>query len=258
MARLLGLVTMLLMAVGTAHAQPQVPSIDDYAAMSNMTSVSLSPNGERIVFISGESRAERSIVVYSLVGEAPQVIDGGDDQVLAAVSWANDENLLATYSERRDIASVGERADVFRTYIIRADGSRNWELNQYASLANRDVSDPDSMLVWLAVLQDNRGSRVGGDSVEQAVGLFRQEFSRDRARRRVFIGEGGYNYILNADNEPVVRYTNDDGEFELWANLDGSGWERVYNENLTRERFRFGARRSDRWTGRMTRSAGTS
>ncbi len=256
MARLLGLVTMLLMAVGTAHAQPPVPSIDDYAAMSNMTSVSLSPNGERIVFISGESRAERSIVVYSLVGEAPQVIDGGDDQVLASVSWANDENLLATYSERRDIASIGERADVFRTYIIRADGSRNWELNQYASLANRDISDPDSMLVWLAVLQDNRGSRVGGDSVEQAVGLFRQEFSRDRARRRIFIGEGGYNYVLNADNEPVVRYTNDDGEFELWANLDGSGWERVYNENLTRERFRFGARRSDRWTGRMTNMAG--
>lgn len=256
MARLLGLVTLLLIAGGTAQAQAPVPSIDDYAAMANMSSVSISPNGERIVFISGESRAERSIVVYSLVGAAPQVIDGGDDQVLAAVSWANDDNLLATYSERRDMASVGERVDVFRTYVIRADGSRNWELSQYKSLANRDITDPDSMLVWQPVLQDNRGSRSAGDGVERAVGLFRQEFSRDRSARRVFIGEGGFNYVLNAENEPVVRYTTDDGEFELWANLDDSGWDRVYNENLTRERFRFGARRSDRWTGRMTNMAG--
>jgi dipeptidyl aminopeptidase/acylaminoacyl peptidase len=256
MARLLGLASMLFMAVGAAHAQPPVPSIDDYAAMANMSSVNVSPNGERIVFISGESRAERSIVIYSLVGDPPQVIDGGDDQVLAAVSWANDENLIATYSERRDLAAQGERADVFRNYIVRADGSRNWELNQYASLANRDISDPDTALVWLPVLQDNRGSRTGGDSVQRAVGLFRQGFGRDRDRRRVFIGDGGYTYLLNAENEPVVRYAFDDGEFELWSNLDDSGWERVYSENLTRERFRFGARRSDSWIGRMTNMAG--
>ncbi len=255
MARLFGLVTLLLMMGGTAHAQPPVPSIDDYAAMSDMTSVRISPNGERIVFISGQSRAERSIVVYSLAGEAPIVIDGGDDQVLAAVSWANDENLLAVYSERREDGG-GERVDRFRTYIVQADGGGNWELNQYASLANRDIADPDSMLVWLAVLQDNRGSRAAGNSIDRAVGLFRQEFTRDRARRRVFIGEGGFNYVLNEQNEPVVRYTVDDGVFELWSNLDGSGWERVYTENLTRERFRFGPRNSDRWTGRMTNLAG--
>ncbi|WP_417479279.1 alpha/beta hydrolase family protein [Maricaulis maris] len=256
MVRLSGLFMMLCMAVGAAHAQPPVPSIDDYAAMANMSSVSISPNGEKLVFISGESRAERSIVIYSLTGGAPFVIDGGDDQVLASVTWANDENLLVTYSERRDLAGAGERADVFRTYVVRADGSGNWELAIDAAMANRDMSDPDSMLVWLPVLQDNRGSRTGGDSVERAVGLFRQEFTRDRARRRVFIGDGGFNYLLNANNEPVVRYAFDDGEFELWSNLDDSGWERVYAENLTRERFRFGARRSDSWVGRMTNMAG--
>jgi len=247
---------MLCAAVGAAHAQPPVPSIDDYAAMANMSDVSISPNGERLVFISGESRAERSIVIYSLVGGAPFVIDGGDDQVLAAVSWANDENLLVTYSDRRDLAAEGERADLFRTYVVRADGSGNWELNRFATMANRDISDPDSMLIWLPVIQDNRGSRTVGDSVEAARGLFRQEFTRDRARRRVFIGDGGFTYRLNADNEPVVRFAFDEGEFELWSNLDGNGWDRVYSENLTRERFRFGARRADSWVGRMTSVAG--
>ncbi len=256
MVRLSGLLIMLCAAVGAAHAQPPVPSIDDYAAMANMSDVSISPNGERLVFISGESRAERSIVIYSLVGGAPFVIDGGDDQVLAAVSWANDENLLVTYSDRRDLAAEGERADLFRTYVVRADGSGNWELNRFATMANRDISDPDSMLIWLPVIQDNRGSRTVGDSVEAARGLFRQEFTRDRARRRVFIGDGGFTYRLNADNEPVVRFAFDEGEFELWSNLDGNGWDRVYSENLTRERFRFGARRADSWVGRMTSVAG--
>lgn len=72
---------------------------------------------------------------------------------------------------------------------------------------------------------------------------------------RLFIGDGGFNYILNAQNEPIVRYTQDGAEFELWSR-HGGDWERVYSENLERERFRFGARRSDRWTGRMTYMAG--
>ncbi|WP_203291787.1 alpha/beta hydrolase family protein [Maricaulis parjimensis] len=221
-----------------------------------MSSVRISPNGERIVFITGASREERSIVVYSLTGEGTNVIDAGDDQVLAAITWLNDEYLLATYSDRRDLAREGERADVFRPYVLRYDGERNFELNRAASLANRDISNPDSFLAWLPVLQDNRGSRSAGDGVERAVGLFEQRFTRDRDRRRVFIGDGGYNYVLNTENEPVVRYNFEDGQFELWANRDGSGWRRVYTERLEREQFRFGARESNRWNGRMTGISG--
>lgn len=254
MTRLFGV--LLALCLGAAvQAQVPVPSIDDYAAMTNMSSVRISPNGERLVFISGETRADRNIIVYSLVGEGSHVIDGGDDQVLVRVGWLNDDHIVATYSERRDIVTEGERADIFRNYVIRYDGSDNWELNNYASLANRDLSDPDTVLVWLPVLQDNRGSPAAGGDVEQAEGLFRQGLDRDRNRRRLFIGDGGFNYILNAQNEPIVRYTQDGAEFELWSR-HGGDWERVYSENLERERFRFGARRSDRWTGRMTYMAG--
>lgn len=251
-------VTAAFMAVTVAAASAsaqQPPSIEDFAAMTNMSSVSLSPNGERVVFISGESREERNIIVYSLVGEGSHVIDGGDDQVLVQVTWLNNDHISATYSERRDIVSAGERADVFRTYVIDYDGSGNWEFNNYGRLANRDLSDEDHVLVWLPVLQDNRGSRSGGDSVDQAVGLFRQGMGRDRDRSRIFIGDGGYSYVLDANNEPIVRYTREGSEFELWSRHSGS-WQRVYQENLVRERFRFGSRRSDRWTGRMTNMAG--
>ncbi|MBO6763991.1 S9 family peptidase [Maricaulis sp.] len=254
MARFLGAIVAICFG-SAVQAQAPAPSVEDYAAMTNMSSVRLSPNGERVVFISGETRAERNIIIYSLVGEGSHVIDGGDDQVLVNVSWLNDDHISATYSERRDIIAAGERADVFRNYVVDYDGSDNWELNNYATIANRDLSDPDSILVWLPVLQDNRGSPAAGGGVDQAVGLYRQGLDRDRNRDRVFIGEGGFNYILNAENEPIVRYTSDGGEFELWSRRSGR-WQRVYAENLERERFRFGARRSDRWTGRMTNMAG--
>jgi len=259
MKRILGIITCMVMASmalpSVANAQT-VPSIEDYAAMSNMSSVRISPNGERIVFISGETRADRNIIVASLVGGPANVIDGGDDQVVVGVSWLSDEKLFVTYSDRRDLAREAERTDVFRRYIMDTDGSHNWELSQYASLANRDINDPDSVLVWMTVLQDNRGSRVAGDNVTTSVGLFHQRFSRDRARSRVFIGDGGYRYILDQNNNPVARFTRDGREFELWHRREGESWRRVYSENLSLEEFHFGARESNRWHGTMTSVSG--
>ncbi|MHA6287318.1 alpha/beta hydrolase family protein [Maricaulis sp. CAU 1757] len=255
MSRIVSL--LLVMLFGAAAQAQQAPSIEDFAAGANMQSVSLSPNGQRIAFISGETRADRNIIVTSLVGEAPSVIDGGDDQVLVGVGWLSDEYLMATYSDRREDQRLtgGERADVFRDYVIKYDGSVNWEFPIDGSVANRDLSDPDSFLVFLPVLQDNRGSRAAGDGVSRAVGLFRQGFRNARDRSRVFIGDGGYNYLVNADFEPLVRYTLDGSTFELWSRHSGN-WRQVYTENLERERFRFGARQSDRWKGRMTNMAG--
>jgi dipeptidyl aminopeptidase/acylaminoacyl peptidase len=254
MKHLIGILACLFMSA-TAQAQV-VPSHEDYAAMARMSSVRISPNGERIAFISGETRIERSIIVTALDGSGSNVIDGGDDQVVVAVSWLSNDNLMVTYSDRRDDASSGERNDFFRNYVMTADGSDNWELSRYASVANRTPETEDSVLVWMAVLSDNRGSRAGGDGVSQARGLFRQSFTNDRARRREFIGDGGYSYVLNADHEPVVRYTRDGREFEVWHRRAGEGWRRVYTENLSRDAYRFGARSTARWTGDMTYIAG--
>ena len=253
MKHLIGIFACLVMSA-TAQAQV-VPSHEDYAAMARMSSVRISPNGERIAFISGETRIDRSIIVTSLAGGGSNVIDGGDDQVVVSVSWLSDDNLLVTYSDRRDDAGSGERNDYFRSYVMNADGSHNWELSQYASIANRTPGTADSVLVWMAVLSDNRGSR-GADDISQTTGLFRQDFTRDRARHREFIGQGGYTYRLNADHEPVVRFRQEGRQFELWHRRDGERWRQVYTENLSRDSIRFGARSANRWTGRMTRMGG--
>ena len=249
MKRLMAVLAFVVL--GSAAAAQPVPSVEDYAAMTNMSSVRISPNGENVVFISGENRADRNIIVTSLTGRGSNVIDGGDDQVVVNVSWINDERIIITYSERRNNASSGDREDRFRRYVMDPwDSTNNWELNEYASIANRAMDDPEHFLVWLPVLRDNRASRAEGGDVEQAVGLFRQGLRRDRDRNRVFIGDGGFTYILNAENEPIVRYGSDDNQFELWYRPPGSGWSLVHEERwrLLRE-FQFGPRSWGDWVG---------
>ena len=71
-------VVALLVVAGLAGASwgQVVPSIGDYAAMPNMSNVRISPNGEKLVFISGETWEDRNIVVFTLdQSEPPIVID---------------------------------------------------------------------------------------------------------------------------------------------------------------------------------------
>ena len=247
------LVALTILFTGADAQQP--PSIDDYAAMSNMSSVSISPNGERIVFISGESREDRNIIVASLVGQSPIVIDGGDDQVLTGVQWVSDRHIFVTYVQRRLIHAAGERADVPRPYIVRVDDQHVVELELGVTVANIDVEDPDSILVWIRAAH-NRGTDRTGDRHQVGWSLFRQNLDNDR-RSRVFNGTGGFNYVLNGDNEPVVRYSTEETELELWSRINSNGWELVHEERyrLNRE-FRFAARTWQDWTSVIGSVAG--
>jgi len=253
--RFFAILAALSLVVGAARAQSTAPSIEDYAALSNMSSVSISPDGQRVAFISGETRAERSIVVFGLDGSGSNVIDGGDDQVVVAVTWVSNDRLAVTYSDRRSLGRINQRGDVFRTLIVRSDGTDSWELSTYANIANLDLSNEDSFLVWLPVIDNAIGSRARGGDVTQEVGLFRQGTERDRDRDRVFLGNDGYQYALDTNNEPLARIGFDDGVFELWSRHSGS-WERVYTERLEREVYRFRTRTNARWTGLMTGLAG--
>ena len=254
MIRLISMLASLVACTGLASAQ-DYPSVEDYSAMTNMSSVSISPNGERIVFISGESRPERNIIVYSLAGQPPIVIDGGDDQVLVGVSWLSNDHVLATYSERRNIASMAERHDVGRPYIIRVDDQNIVELELGVNLANIDVDDPDSVLVWIQAAH-NRGTDRTGNRHQVGWSLFRQDLDSDN-RRREFNGTGGFNYLLNADNEPVVRYSTEETELELWSRINSDNWELVHEERYQLHReFRFAARTWRDWTSVIGRVAG--
>lgn len=255
MRYLMAVLSSLLLG-SAALAQETPPSVDDYAAMTNMSSVGISPNGERVAFIAGENRADRNIMIVSLVGAAPIVIDAGDDQVITGVSWVSDEHIFVNYVERRRIASMGERFDVGRPYIIRVRDQNIVELEQGVNIANIDLDDPDSILVWIRAAH-NRGTDRSGNRETIGWSLFRLDLDSGR-RRREFNGTGAFTYVLNGDNEPVLRYSlEDDNEFELWSRVNSSNWQLVHEERYqVLDEFRFAARSWRDWTGVMTNIAG--
>tara|TARA_R110002073_G_scaffold121834_1_gene264565 strand:+ start:1239 stop:3212 length:1974 start_codon:yes stop_codon:yes gene_type:complete len=242
MKRILAIIAGLVLG-SAAHAQP-VPSVDDYAALTNMTSVSISPNGERIVFIAGETREDRNIIVASLVGGAPIVIDGGDDQIVTGTRWVSNEHIYVTYSERRRIAALAERVDVPRPFIIRVDDQNVVELLLNTRIADIDMDDEDSVLVTVPFTS-------GG------VAFQRQPLDSARARQ-VFRSDEGYNYVLNAEGEPFVRYTGGRGDtFELWTKYGTGNWHRVHTERFELKReFQFAGRTTRDWVGVIESIAG--
>jgi dipeptidyl aminopeptidase/acylaminoacyl peptidase len=242
MKRILAIIAGLVLG-SAAQAQP-VPSVDDYAAMANMTSVSISPNGERIVFIAGETREDRNIIVASLIGGAPIVIDGGDDQVVVGTSWVSNEHIYVTYNQRRRIVSMAERRDIFRPYIIRVEDQNAVELLLGTRIVDIDPEDEDSVLTTV-------------DFSSGGVVFQRQSLNEDRARR-AFPADEGFQYLLNAEGEPFVRYRGGRGDtFELWTKYGTGSWHRVHTERFELKReFQFASRTTRDWVGVIESSAG--
>jgi dipeptidyl aminopeptidase/acylaminoacyl peptidase len=242
MKRILAIIAGLVLG-SAAQAQP-VPSVDDYAAMANMTSVSISPNGERIVFIAGETREDRNIIVASLIGGAPIVIDGGDDQVVVGTSWVSNEHIYVTYNQRRRIVSMAERRDIFRPYIIRVEDQNAVELLLGTRIVDIDPEDEDSVLTTV-------------DFSSGGVVFQRQSLNEDRARR-AFPADEGFQYLLNAEGEPFVRYRGGRGDtFELWTKYGTGSWHRVHTERFELKReFQFASRTTRDWVGVIESIAG--
>jgi dienelactone hydrolase len=247
---------------GTGIGQT-APSVEDYALMPDMTNVRISPDGSKIVFISGETWESRNIVVVSLDGTAPPVvIDVGDDQVVSSLEFASNTHLWLTYMDRGQYTwtrgdyrwQMRDEGYIWREYIVRIADQTVVELGQGTRFASIDEADPESVLTW--VQAERRGGHVftrvrGGIGY----GLFRQDLDRRRGRSRVEIGVRDFSYLLNANDEPVVRQrgghdAND--SYELWTRIgtEGDGWRRVYQErhSLYRE-FSFGSWRSTDWVG---------
>lgn len=250
-----------------------VPSAADYAAMPNIAQPQLSPNGERIAFMSGETRQDRTIMVISLTGDPAKVIDAGDDQILNSISWVSDEHLLLTYLDRGRDNFSGEIRLFARDYILNVDDQNSVELPNNAIPAGLDRADPESMLVWIPISRGNSGSRLQNNQYNIGMRLYHQSLDRDR-RRMAEDGSEDFAYILNADGTPIVRVSGNDAqetvqdfrivdaaasaeELEVWYRPDGEGWQLVHQERFELDaEFHFAARNWKDWTGVVEAIAG--
>jgi dipeptidyl aminopeptidase/acylaminoacyl peptidase len=264
-----------LVALGFASAGlgQSAPSIEDFAAMPNLHQPRLSPDGERIALIAGESRATRVVMVISLVGDPATVIDAGDDQILDSAEWVSDEHLLLTYLDR-DFDTAEGVVEVFpRDYIMRVDDQTSVELERGVMPGFIDPDDPENMLVWVLVERGRPGSRLADNQKHLSMRLYRQSLDRNQ-RSMAYNGTEDFAYLLNANGEPVARVVGNDQyesiqdirvreqddsaeELEVWRRGENGGWVLLHEERFELDaEYHFAGRNWKDWTGVVEAIAG--
>jgi len=239
----------------TSAATGQTPAIEDYVVLPNMSNVRISPDGERLVFVSGDSWEERNLIVFPLDGsQAPLVIDVGDDQAISNVFFVSDTHLWLDYIDRGNWFGIGDDAYFRRSYLMRVEDQHVVELEIGTEFASINEADPRSVLTWVPAERHggNVRTRVRGGT---GYGLFAQNLDRVNDRSRVELGTQDFEMVLDANDRSVVRQRGGraPGEpYELWTRIGGDSdrWRRVYTERhqLDRE-FRFAARSWQDWIG---------
>lgn len=239
---LVALFAAFMTATGPGVAQTP-PPVDAYAANTAISSVDISPNGQRLAMLAAVEGGERRAIVTNLDGSGATVMSLTDEVGVAPVgiNWLSDEYLLLDYVERRRESGAGEERNMPRRYILRADGRRSHEIPPTAQVVRYTPEDPENVIMALPVVRDDRDSimarRGAADGMSVALGLFRYNLERN-SRNRLAVGESTTASILmDARNEPVVRYDIDRRTRRIEIFIEDGGWQSVYREDYEEERF---------------------
>jgi dipeptidyl aminopeptidase/acylaminoacyl peptidase len=258
MLRTLIMGTLALVAAASWMPSASAQDVEAYARLPEMQSVSISPDGESIAFISGAEREETVVIAMRLDGQGePVVVEAASEdiseQLLFSVDWVSNTHLILTYRVRLLVPGAGaEEADIGRLVIFDLRDREFLEVEIAAvSIADTLPEDPEHVLLSGRVLEINTtqnsftASRGRDDGVSLPVNLL--EFNIETGRTRI-VSEGSQytvNWVLGPDAEPVLRQ-DFDTEDRTWRVFErnGRGWRQIFTERYTSERFGRTGRRS--------------
>jgi dipeptidyl aminopeptidase/acylaminoacyl peptidase len=183
-------VVAILVAAQSGVAQNTLPPIESFAAQPGMSSVSLSPDGTRVAFLSGASNASRAIHIRSVLGNAPveiiplstldlgvryraaspNILVGGAGPSLrenvgsrhaTGVSWLSDTHLFLTIRAQARFISSGESWNFQRSFMLNIASRDVIRLAPDKRLKSVLPDDTDHILVELLsgsgeLIQTNR------------------------------------------------------------------------------------------------------
>ncbi|MAL09941.1 MAG: hypothetical protein CMF74_09780 [Maricaulis sp.] len=233
---------------GSAHAQ-QPPPIEAYAANDAMTSVRISPNGQRLAMLTSVDGGERRIIVTGIDGSGSRVLSVSDEENISptSVQWMNDEYLAVRFVERRRVNSGAFQANVSRLGMLATDGSDFEEMPPSAQIVSIRPEDPEHVYLAIPTIRDDRFTASGRsgaeDGISATVGLYRYNLRRGR-RQQVSVGEADTaGFVIDRSGEPVLRYDVDDENrrIEIFTR-NGAGWRSVFRDDYTVERYGRGNR----------------
>jgi dipeptidyl aminopeptidase/acylaminoacyl peptidase len=205
--------------------QAQTPPLSAFGQLPALEDVEIAPTGDRIAYVQ-VAGAKRRLVIQSLTGGEPLVVEVGDAKV-RDIDWAGAEHLLITTS----------RTDVLRGYSGVEEWSQVISLNlktrKQALLLHRsqEKSAPvvagdvvsgvykgrPTAFVPAYTILDMQGARVDLYRVdlESGVGQVHAEGSEDT-----------YGWLVRPDGEPAARteYNGRRAEWRLLTRRPDGGW----------------------------------
>lgn len=244
--RLFYCVVLLLVTAAQSHASQQV-SIDEFAAYPALEAVRISPDGTRIALISGTTQSARNLMVVSLEGEAPIVINASGEPYLTDLEWLSTGHLLLRYTSRVEYRGGyrhGRLADIERKVILRLADQSTHELGINEHVAATLPDDPDHILIRARIDRMASGAIDRSAMLDSGYALFRQSLSSGR-RTRVLDGPADMHVLVNGAGEPVFRMRGGnrrisfsgqtyldrgDSQITMWRRTEDQRWESVYED----------------------------
>jgi len=234
--RILAAVFVAIFSIAAVEAADPPPA-SAYGQLPNVQSMVISPNGERIAFLAGNTKDERSVLVISLTGEPPNRIPLNGERAVG-VQWMSDDRVSVVvykYTERPG----GERAtfnDV-RRLIMNVDGTDTIEVSPAVSPSNLLPDDPDHVIMVAGAIKEDERARSSTE-LYQRTDVYRYNVKNGRAKRLHAGRKGTTGWVLYPNGEPAIRIDSDfDTDLGDSLNLEakrttyfantGNGWNRI-------------------------------
>lgn len=247
--RILAAVFVVFLSIAAAEAADPPPA-SAYGQLPNVQSMVISPNGERIAFLAGNTKDERSVLVISLTGEPPNRIPLNGERALG-VQWMSDDRVsvvLYKYTERPG----GERAtynDV-RRLIMNVDGTDSVEVRPAVAPSNLLPDDPDHVIMVAGAIKQDERARSSTE-LYQRTDIYKYNIKTGKAKRLHAGRKGTTDWVLYPNGEPAIRVDRDfDTDLSDALNLEtkrttyyaniGDGWNRILdirNEQFAKNFF---------------------
>lgn len=230
-------------AWAAADKPAPLPSIETYAALPSLEFLRLSPSGERLAFVRAAAEG-RELVVIDRKSRALVTGSKLGDAKVRAVTWADNDHLILTYSTAKDAIMVeGPRresylATVFdlrtkqaRGLLQDADDGPVEHMNTIVSAPMvRSVQGATSIFIsgitFPPAVSLLDGNRVG------LVSLFRIEAD---GRREHLVQQGQPNTVgwwVSSGGDGLLRldYDSDSGRAQLFASAPRRGMQKILDE----------------------------
>ena len=210
-----------------------------YGTLQNVQYMDISPDGSKIAFLAGNTREERSLVVYSLDGGSPTRVPL-EGQRGVDVRWFSNDRVSVGIFEYRE--EFGQEYNTFRRLIMDPDGGNQREITPGVLPTDYMRDDPEHVLMEAGGIQLDERSRSKTELYRQT-DLYKLNVKTGKARRVQSGKQGTIGWLLSPDGEPFLRYDEDaeadlgDGfrlktkKIDVYSKASG-GWKKVYSSRV--------------------------